>query len=96
VLETKGFDRGLEPLASSTAPVYGPLHSPIDPFSRRQSVFPARPERSIVFGKLTAVRKAAKFGYRKYGLPGAVVAGLGGLVGYRFVRRKLGSRNRRE
>ncbi|PSP71972.1 hypothetical protein BRC86_13600 [Halobacteriales archaeon QS_3_64_16] len=51
---------------------------------------------TLVFGKLTAVRKAAKFGYRKYGLPGAVVAGVGGLVGYRFVRRKLGSRNRRE
>lgn len=49
-----------------------------------------------MIGGLTAVRKAAKFGYRKYGLPGAIVAGLGGLVGYRFVRRKLGSRNRRE
>lgn len=47
-----------------------------------------------MIGKLTAVRKAAKFGYKKYGLPGAIVAGIGGLVSYRFVKRKLGSRNR--
>jgi hypothetical protein len=45
-----------------------------------------------MFGKLTAVRKAAKFGYKKYGLPGAIVAGVGGLVSYQFVKRKLGSR----
>ena len=49
-----------------------------------------------MFGKLTAVRKAVKFGYRKYGPPGAIVAGLGGLVGYRFVRRKLGSGRREQ
>ena len=47
-----------------------------------------------MIGTLSAVRKAAKFGYRKYGLPGAIVAGVGGLVSYRFVKRKLGSRSR--
>jgi hypothetical protein len=50
----------------------------------------------VTIGKLTAVRKAAKFGYRKYGLPGAIAAGVSVLVGYRFVRRKLGSRGGRE
>lgn len=49
-----------------------------------------------MIGKLTAVRKAAEFGYRKYGLPGAIAAGVSVLVGYRFVRRKLGSRGGRE
>lgn len=40
---------------------------------------------------LAVVRKAAKKGYKRYGVPGAVVAGLGTLVGMRFVKRKLES-----
>lgn len=40
---------------------------------------------------MAAVRKAAKKGYKRYGIPGAVAAGVGTLVGIRFVKRKLGS-----
>jgi hypothetical protein len=40
---------------------------------------------------MAAVRKAAKKGYKRYGIPGAVVAGLGTLVGIRFIKRKLQS-----
>ena len=43
---------------------------------------------------MAVIRKAAKKGYKRYGLPGAVVAGLGTLVGLRFVKRKLGSRGK--
>lgn len=35
----------------------------------------------------TVGRKAAKYGYRKFGVPGAVVAGVGGAVGYRAVKK---------
>ncbi len=41
---------------------------------------------------LAVVRKAAKKGYKRYGIPGAVAAGLGTLLGMRFVKRKLQSR----
>lgn len=41
----------------------------------------------------TAVMKAAKKGYKRYGIPGAVVAGLGTLIGIRFIKRKLSSRS---
>jgi hypothetical protein len=39
----------------------------------------------------TAVMKAAKKGYKRYGVPGALAAGVGTLLGVRFVRRKLRS-----
>lgn len=38
---------------------------------------------------MAAVRKAAKKGYKRYGIPGAVVAGGGALLGIRFVKRKF-------
>lgn len=41
---------------------------------------------------MAAVKKAAKKGYKKYGLPGAIVAGLGTFLGIRFLKRKLQSR----
>ena len=44
----------------------------------------------------TVVMKAAKKGYRKYGLPGAIVAGLGTLLGIRFIKRKLDARSQRQ
>lgn len=34
-----------------------------------------------MIGALTAGKKAATYGYKKYGVPGAVVAGAGGAVG---------------
>ena len=34
-----------------------------------------------MIGALTVGKKAAKFGYKKYGVPGAVLAGAGGVVG---------------
>ena len=74
--------RRFEPLPSRS------LHS------RAERFCPSPKEGLSVFGTLTAIRKAAKFGYRKYGLPGAIVAGVGGLVSYRFVKRKLGSGRR--
>lgn len=42
-----------------------------------------------MIGPLTIGRKAAKYGYKRYGVPGAIVAGLGGIGGYVFVKRKL-------
>ena len=38
---------------------------------------------------MAAIRKAAKKGYKRYGIPGAVVAGVGTLVGIRFIKRKF-------
>lgn len=38
---------------------------------------------------MAAVKKAAKHGYKRYGIPGAVVAGLAALLGLRFLKRKL-------
>ena len=40
---------------------------------------------------IAAVKKAAKHGYKRYGIPGAVVAGLATLLGIRFLKRKLRS-----
>ena len=40
---------------------------------------------------MTAVKKAATYGYKKYGIPGAIVTGLGTLLGVRFIKRKLSS-----
>ncbi|WP_207592198.1 hypothetical protein [Halomontanus rarus] len=34
-----------------------------------------------MLGALSAGKKAATYGYKKYGVPGAVVAGTGGAVG---------------
>lgn len=42
---------------------------------------------------LAAVRKAAKKGYKRYGIPGAVVAGVGTLLGIRFIKRKFSARS---
>jgi hypothetical protein len=38
---------------------------------------------------MTAVKKAATYGYKKYGIPGAIVTGLGTLLGVRFIKGKL-------
>ncbi|EMA53716.1 MULTISPECIES: hypothetical protein [Halococcus] len=38
---------------------------------------------------MTAVKKAATYGYKKYGIPGAIATGLGTLLGIRFIKRKL-------
>ena len=40
---------------------------------------------------LTAVKKAATYGYKKYGIPGAIATGLGTLLGVRFVKGKFQS-----
>ncbi|ODR81645.1 hypothetical protein BG842_08650 [Haladaptatus sp. W1] len=40
-------------------------------------------------GPLTIGKKAAKFGYKRYGIPGAVMAGSAGAVGYIAVRRAV-------
>ena len=37
----------------------------------------------------TVVMKIAKKGYKRYGVPGAVVAGGGTLLGIRYVKRRL-------
>lgn len=37
----------------------------------------------------TAVTKAAKKGYKRYGVPGALAAGVGTFLGIRFIKRKL-------
>ena len=37
----------------------------------------------------TVVIKVAKKGYKRYGVPGAVVAGGGTLLGIRFVKRRF-------
>lgn len=34
-----------------------------------------------MIGALTVGKKAAKFGYKKYGVPGAILAGAGGVAG---------------
>lgn len=40
-----------------------------------------------MLGPLTIGRKAASWGYRKYGVPGAVATGAAGVAGYVAVRR---------
>jgi hypothetical protein len=40
-------------------------------------------------GPLSIGKKAAKFGYKRYGIPGAVMAGGAGAVGYVVVRRAV-------
>ena len=42
----------------------------------------------------SVVMKAAKKGYKRYGVPGAVVAGAGTLLGLRFVKRRFLSGNK--
>lgn len=43
---------------------------------------------------LAIVKKAASFGYKKYGVPGALAAVVLALGGYRFVKKALsGSKN---
>ena len=44
-----------------------------------------------MFGPLTIGKKAAKFGYKRYGIPGAVAAGSTGIIGYIAVRRAVKS-----
>ena len=47
---------------------------------------------SVVFVSMlgsTVVIKAAKKGYKRYGIPGAVVAGGGMVLGIRFIKRRL-------
>jgi hypothetical protein len=43
-----------------------------------------------MFGS-TAVMKAAKKGYKRYGVPGALAAGVGTLLGIRFIKRRFRS-----
>ncbi|WP_227352963.1 hypothetical protein [Haladaptatus salinisoli] len=45
-----------------------------------------------MLGPLTVGKKAAKFGYRRFGKPGAVVFGAGSVGGYYLVKRKLKSK----
>ncbi|WP_435154099.1 hypothetical protein [Haladaptatus sp. DFWS20] len=49
-----------------------------------------------MIGPLTIGKKAAKFGYKRYGIPGAVVAGGAGTVGYLAVKRAVKSAVKRE
>ena len=44
-----------------------------------------------MFGAYTPGKKAAKFGYKRYGVPGAVASGGAALAGYVVVRRALRS-----
>ncbi|ADJ14950.1 hypothetical protein [Halalkalicoccus jeotgali] len=39
---------------------------------------------------LAIIKKAATFGYKKYGIPGALVSVVLALWGYRFVKKALG------
>lgn len=43
----------------------------------------------MLLGPLTVGKKAAAWGYRKYGLPGAVIAGAVGIGGYLAVRSAI-------
>lgn len=45
-----------------------------------------------MIGAITVGKKAAKYGYRKYGVPGAVVAGAGGVAAVVAVRNVVESR----
>jgi hypothetical protein len=42
-----------------------------------------------MLGPLTVGRKAAKWGYRKYGLPGGTATGAAGVAGYVVAHRKV-------
>ncbi|WP_129112915.1 hypothetical protein [Halegenticoccus tardaugens] len=44
-----------------------------------------------MFGPLTVGKKATKFGYKRFGVPGAVIAGVGAVAGYVAIKRKLAS-----
>lgn len=44
---------------------------------------------AMLFGPLTVGKKAAAWGYRKYGLPGALAAGVVGVAGYLAVRSTI-------
>lgn len=47
-----------------------------------------------MIGKYTLGKKAVKFGYKRYGIPGAVASGGVALAGYLVVRRALRSATR--
>jgi hypothetical protein len=49
-----------------------------------------------MLGPLTVGKKAAKFGYRRFGKPGAVVFGAGSVGGYYLVKRKFKSKMKQE
>ncbi|WP_458188762.1 hypothetical protein [Haladaptatus sp. NG-WS-4] len=49
-----------------------------------------------MLGPLTVGKKAAKFGYRRFGKPGAVVFGAGSVGGYFLVKRKFKSKMKQE
>lgn len=38
---------------------------------------------------LTIARKAMKFGYKRYGVPGALVSALVAVMGYRYLKKRL-------
>lgn len=41
-----------------------------------------------MLGPLTVGKKAAKFGYKKFGAPGAVIGGVGAAMGYRWLKKR--------
>jgi hypothetical protein len=43
----------------------------------------------MLFGPLTVGKKAASWGYKKYGLPGAVATGALGVAGYVAARKAV-------
>ncbi|MFC4358565.1 hypothetical protein ACFO0N_11495 [Halobium salinum] len=47
-----------------------------------------------MLGKYTVGKKALKFGYKRFGIPGAVASGGAALLGYLAVKRALNSRVR--
>jgi hypothetical protein len=49
-----------------------------------------------MLGKYTVGKKALKFGYKRYGIPGAVASGGAALLGYLAVKRALRSRTGRD
>ncbi|WP_458207498.1 hypothetical protein [Haladaptatus sp. NG-SE-30] len=49
-----------------------------------------------MLGPLTVGKKAAKFGYRRFGKPGAVIFGAGSVGGYFLVKRKFRSKMKQE
>lgn len=59
--------------------------------SNPNSFSPRVPFIEPMIGPLAAGKKAAEFGYKRYGMPGAVVAGTGAAVGTALGVKKLTS-----
>lgn len=67
------------------ANAYGTGSSKPNGFAKREAIF------TSMIGPLVAGKKAAKFGYKRYGLSGAVVAGTGAAVGTAIGVKKITS-----